>query len=270
MAIDTDPDTDTAQAFACIWQHWQQGTVMDGLPADLKPTSRAEGYAIQAHVLHRSPKPPAGWKIAATSTAGQQHIGVDGPLAGRLLAEFLHPDGATVSIAHNHMRVAEPEFAFRFARDLPPRAEPYAVDEVMAAVADLHLAIELPDSRFARFAEAGGPSLIAEAACARDLVVGKPVRADWRSLDLSRHPVRGRVQGRYERDGSGGNVLGDPRVALAWLVNEVSGLGMGVKAGELVTTGTAVPPLEIEPGDHVVADFGPLGTIRVTVAGPVL
>lgn len=261
---------DTARAFDLIWQHWQQGTVLADLPPELKPATRAEGYAIQAHIEQRSRHPIAGWKIAATSTAGQRHIGVDGPLAGRLLDEFLHHDGATVSIAHNRMRVAEPEFAFRFGHGLAPRAEPYTVAEVMAAVSDLHLAIELPDSRFADFARAGGPTLIAEAACARDLVVGRAVHADWRAVDLSRHPVRGHVQGRYERDGSGGNVLGDPRLALAWLVNELSGLGIGVRANELVTTGTSVPPLEIEPGDHVVADFGLLGNIRMTVAGPVL
>ena len=249
-----------------IWRHWQDGTVMDGLPPDLKPASRAEGYAIQAYLERRSPEPIAGWKIAATSTAGQQHIGVDGPIAGRLLAEFLREDGAGISIASNRMRMAEPEFAFRFGEGLPPRAEPYTVVEVMAAVSDLHLAIELPDSRFADFAKAGGPSLIAEAACARELVVGAAVTADWRALDLSKHPVLGRVEGRYERQGSGGNVLGDPRIALAWLVNELSALGIGVKAGELVTTGASVPPLEIEPGDRVLADFGVLGTVRATIA----
>ena len=240
---------------------------MAGLPSGLKPESRAEGYAIQAHLEQHSPHPLAGWKIAATSTAGQQHIGVDGPIAGRLLAECLHEDGASVSIATNRMRVAEPEFAFRFAQSLSPRVEPYSVAEVMDAVADLHLAIELPDSRFADFIQAGGPSLIAEAACARDLVVGPAVNADWRGLDLSRHPVLGRVEGRYGREGSGANVLGDPRTALAWLVNELSGLGIPVNAGELVTTGASVPPLEIEPGDRVAADFEALGTVNVSVTG---
>ncbi len=55
-----------------IWRHWQDGTVMDGLPPDLKPSTRAEGYAIQADLEQRSAEPIAGWKIAATSTAGQQ------------------------------------------------------------------------------------------------------------------------------------------------------------------------------------------------------
>jgi 2-keto-4-pentenoate hydratase len=141
----------------------------------------------------------------------------------------------------------------------------------MAAVAELHLAIELPDSRFADFARAGGPALIADNACARDLVVGPPVAAPWREADLAAHPVRARVTqtagDRYAREGSGANVLGDPRLALAWLVNEVSSLGIAIAPGELVTTGVVTIPLEIRPGDRVEADFGSLGAIRVALTG---
>ncbi len=84
------------------------------------------GYAIQAGLEGFSKSPRAGWKIAATSKAGQQHIGVDQPLAGRLFVERLLEPGATTSITRNRMRVAEPEFAFRFAKDIAPRAAAYA------------------------------------------------------------------------------------------------------------------------------------------------
>jgi 2-keto-4-pentenoate hydratase len=58
-------------------------------------------------------------------------------------------------------------------------------------------------------------------------------------------------------------VLGDPRVALAWLANEVSRHGVALAAGQVVTTGTCMAPLEILPGDKVTADFGALGTVGV-------
>lgn len=258
----------TAQmrAAEAIHRAWQAGDVMEALPDGQRPATRTEGYAIQAGLEAFSSAPRAGWKIAATSKAGQHHIGVDQPLAGRLFVEWLVAPGAQVSIAQNRMRVAEPEFAFRFAREVGPRAAPYTAEEVMAAVGDLHLCIELPDSRFRDFARAGGPSLIADNACTRELVVGPPVTADWRAVDLSRHTVRAEVGTRYTRDGIGSNVLGDPRAALAWLVNEVTGLGLTLRAGELVTTGTCVVPLEIEPGDEVRADFGLLGKIAVRIA----
>lgn len=256
-------EADTA---GLIWKLWQSGEVIDALPAAVRPKTRAEGYAIQAGLERFTKKPLAGWKIAATSIAGQKHIGVDGPLAGRLLAETCFAPGATISIAHNRMRVCEPEFAFTFARDLTPRAAPYTVDEVMAAVAELHLTLELPDSRFADFAKVGGPSLIADNACTRELVIGPKVGAPWRHLDLSQHRVSARVGDRYTRDGIGSNVLGDPRLGLTWIVNELSGLGITLKQGQLVTTGTCMVPLDILPGDHVHADCGALGTIEVRIA----
>ena len=253
------------KACATLWRHWQDGTVLDALPAEMVPATRADGYAIQAHFESYSAKPLAGWKIAATSAAGQTHINVDGPLAGRLLAERLHGSGARLSIAGNRMRVCEPEFGFRFGDDLPPRERPYEIPEVMAAVADLHLTLELPDSRYTDFTRVGGPSLIADNACARDLVVGEPVAADWRTLDLSTQPVLARVAGRYDREGAGANVLGGPAIALTWLVNELSGLGIGARRGELVTTGTCMVPLEIEPGDRIEVDYGDLGSIGVQI-----
>ena len=59
------------------------------------------------------------------------------------------------------------------------------------------------------------------------------------------------------------HVLGDPRVALTWLANELSRLGIPLAAGQLVTTGTCVIPMAIAPGDRVRGDFGSLGAVSV-------
>ena len=258
--------TKAGRTAALIHDAWTRGAALPGLPPDLAPASKAEGHAAQAALEALWARPRAGWKIAATSAAGQRHINVDGPLPGRLPADRLYGDGATVSLAGNRMRVAEPEFAFRLGADLPPRAAPYDVAEVMAVVSDLHLALELPDSRFEDFTAVGAAALIADDACARDLVLAPPVRADWRALDLAAHPVRAEVAGRFVRDGLGANVLGDPRFALTWLADELSVLGIGLRRGEVVITGTAAVPLEIQPGDRVTADFGPLGTVSAVLA----
>ena len=77
------------QASGLLWGNWQAGTAIDDLPDALAPATREEGYAIQALLEERSAEPRFGWKIAATSKAGQDHIAVSGPLAGRLLAEFV-------------------------------------------------------------------------------------------------------------------------------------------------------------------------------------
>ena len=136
------------QASDLLVRYWEEGRRMEALPPPLRPGSRAEAYRLQALLERRSAAPLFGWKIAATSAAGQAHIGVGGPLAGRLLAERVVENGGTLSLEGCAMRVAEAEFAFRLARDLPPRAAPYEPAEAMDAVASLHPAIEIPDSRF--------------------------------------------------------------------------------------------------------------------------
>jgi 2-keto-4-pentenoate hydratase len=250
------------QAADLLWRHWTGGTRLDQLPSAVRPSSRAEGYAVQALLESRSREALFGWKVAATSKAGQAHIAVDGPLAGRLLRERAFDSGATVPFGANHMRVAEAEFAFRMARDLPPRPAAYSVDEVLAAVATLHPAIELPDSRFNDFTTVGAAQLIADNACAHYFVLGPPATAEWRAVDLAAHVVTGEVVGGIRREGLGANVLGDPRVALAWLVNELSGLGLVLRAGTVVTTGTCLVPLGIGPGDRLAMDFGVLGRVE--------
>jgi 2-keto-4-pentenoate hydratase len=257
-----EPIMDDAAARAAaqlLLSSWQAGTRISALPQACRPNSRIDGYAVQSALQSLSGDTLLGWKIAATSPAGQTHIGVDGPLAGRLLGRRLRPGGSVLPLAGNHMRVAEPEFAFRMARDLLPRSQPYAQDEVLAAAGTLHPAIEVPDSRYDDFAQVGAAQLIADNACAHYFVLGEPAAVDWRTLDLVEHRVRAEVGGRYAREGKGANVLGDPRVALTWLANELRELGMGLRSGQVVTTGTCMIPLELQPGDRVRADFGTLG-----------
>jgi 2-keto-4-pentenoate hydratase len=251
-----------AAAAKTLNEHWHGGTKLESLEVSIRPRDRLEGYAVQAALANLSASQLFGWKIAATSEAGQRHINVAGPLAGRILTETIIADGGTASMKGNEMRVGEAEFAFRMARDLPPRANPYSVQEVLGAVGTLHPAIEIPDSRFADFAGAGEAQLIADNACAHLFVLGEATGADWRARDLiEERPVISLRGSQYT--GHGRNVLGDPRVALTWCANELRALGITLRAGEVVTTGTCYPPLPIQSGDLFAADFGVLGKVSV-------
>jgi len=254
-----------ATASRMLHQHWRAGTKLGALDSALRPRDRAEGYAVQAALEKTSREKLFGWKIAATSEAGQKHINVAGPLAGRILAETVIADGGTASMTGNEMCVGEPEFAFRMARDLPPRAAPYSVQEVLDAVGTLHPAIEIPDSRFADFTIAGESQLIADNACAHLFVLGPAASANWRAMDLIEERPTITLRGQHYT-GHGKNVLGDPRVALAWCANELRGLGLTLRAGEVVTTGTCHPPLPLAAGDVFAADFGVLGKVSVKFA----
>ena len=245
-----------------LHDHWRAGTKLAGLDTSLRPRDRTEAYAIQAAIEKYSSEPLFGWKIAATSEAGQKHINVDGPMAGRILAETVIAEGGTAAMAGNEMRVAEPEFAFRMRVDLPARAAPYSVQEVLDAVDTLHPAIEIPDSRFEDFVGAGAAQIIADNACAHLFVLGPATTTDWRSMDLVEERPVITLRGQ-QFVGHGKNVLGDPRVALTWLANELRQLGVTLKAGRIVTTGTCHPPLPIQSGDFCAVDFGALGKVSV-------
>jgi 2-keto-4-pentenoate hydratase len=250
-----------AEAATILWNAWRQGTSVRSLPERCRPRDRARAYAVQAALVRLSGERVAGWKIAATSVAGRRHLNVDGPLAGPLLANRLAGAGSTTDLRGNAMRLAEAEFAFRMAASLPPRPAPYTIDEVTSATASLHPAIELPDSRYADVTVVGAPQLIADAACAWWAAFGEAAAVDWRARDLDAHPVLVFKDGRLTAEGRGDNV-GGPLRALTWVANELATYGGGLRAGDLVITGTCVEPVAIAPGERVRVDFGDLGAIE--------
>ena len=146
---------------------------------------------------------------------------------------------------------------------MPKRALAYSVAEVLAAVASLHPAIEVPDSRYQDFTRVGAAQLIADVACACWFVIGPAARADWRAIDLVQHGVAAYRNGALAGQGAGANVLGDPRAALAWIANELCSYGDGLRAGDVVITGTCLTPVPVLAGDSVKADFGDLGALEV-------
>jgi 2-keto-4-pentenoate hydratase len=245
---------------------WQAPHQIQAIDAAVRPQTRSEGYAVQQALFAATGDKALGWKIAATSTAGQQHIGVSGPLAGRLLASRCLADGATVSMRGNVMHVIEAEFAFRMGADvLAQGTAPWTVQQVMAQVADLHLAIEIPNSRYQDFVTAGEAQLIADFACASHMVLGPSLTTDWRSLDLAAQAVQVSLGGVVVAQGKGANALGDPRVALTWLANELISHGMHLQTGDVVITGTCVVPVPVQEGQHLFAQFPGLGEVSVAI-----
>ena len=257
-------NSESARAAAnIIWGSWESGERLRQLPDGCRPRNLEEGYAVQAMLEEVSGYSGVGWKIAATNVTGQRHIGVEGPIGGRLLAGKVVSGDGPVPMAGNLMRVAEAEFAFVLGANIPARRQEYTPDEVLACVTSLHPAIELPDSRVQDFVTAGGPQLAADNACAGLFMLGEPADTEWHALDLAAHPVSLSVNGQQITSGHGADVLGGPLVALTWLANSHELRGCGLAAGDIVTTGVCGKPAAIEAGDSVRADFGSLGRVEL-------
>ncbi len=133
-------------------------------------------------------------------------------------------------------------------------------------VGTLHPAIEIPDSRYNQFERVGLAQLVADNACAHRFILGPAVTAEWRSLDLAAQKPRAFLDGALVEEGLGARVLGGPLIALTWLVNELSRHNLTLRTGEVVTTGTCVKPVPIARGDRIAGDFGPLGSVSVTIS----
>lgn len=270
MTAPHDPDLEAVDLVradgtaGALWQAWTTGERITSLPELLQPRTLAEGFAAQQRLAERA-GPAFGWKLAATAAAGQAHIGVDAPLPGPLFERFRHGPGDVVPSHDLHMAVAEAEFAFRMRDTVEPGAPASAL---LDAVEALHVAVELPDSRFAAFETAGAPQLLADAACASRFVLGPEIDG-WRELDLSTTCTALWINGAAVARGSGASVLGDPCTALAWLAEALPSYGLRLEAGSVVTTGTTTVPAPIAAGDTVRATFGDddaLGEVAFTLA----
>ena len=245
-----------------LWEAWRDGRQIDALPADCRPGAIDEAYAVQDALTASAGLAVAGYKIGATNTRVQARFGVDGPFSGRLFADFVAESPLDVPPGRVNFHTIEPEFDFVMARALTPRVAPYTREEVREAVASVHPAIEVPDSRYTDWLSMTAEDLIADNAIAGLLCLG-PEAEGGLAHDLAAQPVTVRVNGVLASEGAGRNVLGDPWNVLVWLANHLSAREATLEAGHIVTTGSATDIVRCRPGDTVTADFGPLGEVEI-------
>ena len=252
---------DLQRAAETIYQCIVNSKTVDYIKADLWPDTVEQAYEVQARLEKLQNEPLVGWKIAATAIAGRKHINVDRPLAGRLVKSVCHRDGVELPFGHNRMAVAEAEFVFTLGRDLSPRESPYSEDEIAAAIQSLHPGLEFPDSRFNDFTIPGTTGLIADNACAAQFVLGKPSSHSFDPYTLADQKTRLLINEVEVTNGVGSDALNGPLKALVWIANTLCDLGIGLKAGQFVTTGVTGLPSPIKAGDHVCADLGEHGRV---------
>ena len=236
---------------------------VQALASACKPGELACAYRLQRAVA-ADLGPIRGWKISGLTTEQQRAMGVECPLAAPLLGPWLHPSGAELRIDAFVRPRLECEFAFALAVDLPSRARAHERAEVEAAIGALRLGVEIVDSRLPP-----GSGILVE--LADDLnngayVAGPPIAA-WQNIDYAHSPIAlRRLEGDKRESlaqGDGRAILdGDPVAAVALLANLPALHPRGLRAGDIVTTGSCTGALALPgPGDYE-ADFGPLGTVR--------
>lgn len=227
-----------------------------------RPHGEADAYEVQRAITEVSGCEVAGFKIGATAQVAMDLLGVDGPFFGPLYRETFRETGAMAPLPMAHSPGIEAEFVVGLASDLPPRAAPWTVEEVRAAVAWVAPGLEIVGTRLEGGLAGAGVLAIADGGANIDFVRG-PTDGDWRGADLAAHPVVLRINGAEAASGNSGMlVFGDPIAGVAWLANRPETAPRGLRAGDAITTGTCTGIRPLSPGDEAEADYGALGVVR--------
>ena len=129
------------------------------------------------------------------------------------------------------------------------------------AVAALHVGIELAECRFVHDELFPAlPAILADGAGSGTLLCG-PAIDDWRSRDIADQQVVLFRDGERCRTGTARAAMEHPLVPLTWLANELSVTGIGLRAGQWVSTGTLTGMLRPRRGQSFRADYGPFGEV---------
>lgn len=252
-----------AAAAARLLDARRTGSLFNSLDP-VAPESIAESYAIADAVAAEVAEPVVGWKIGCTSEFAQKALGLDQPMSGRV-HDLRRAEGAEpISIAVRPGAQLEGEFAFTFAADLNPADAPFTQADIAAAISTLHPAIEVVGGRAEDFMTGPVLTTIADSGANYCLAIGPGV-SEWSPDDLPTAAASMNVAGEVTGSGTGADVLGHPLDAVTWLANHLAERNLGLRAGDVVTSGTCTQITAATPGIEVTAEFGPYGSVTIAL-----
>jgi 2-keto-4-pentenoate hydratase len=241
---------------------------IDMLPPDLMPSGLDEAYRVQ-QVLEEieiaGRGAIAGYKIGLTTPIMQRLCGVDEPIYGAIFGKEVH-DGRAELAVRNYCRLGiETEIALRLGEDLPLGGTSGSWRERVAdAVVACTAAIELLEDLHHDYGRLSAAAMVAGNVWNAGIVVGAPV-SDWRRLDLTQLTASLSINGREIGNGKGGDVMGNPLNALAWLAEARAAAGRPLRRGMIVMTGSMVPIQFPSAGDRATVEVEGLGSAELVV-----
>jgi 2-keto-4-pentenoate hydratase len=223
------------------------------LPEACRPSSAAEAYAIQDETARLSP-PIVAWKVGSGGPGTE-------PTCAPVYRDRIFASGAMLDRSDVALEV---EFAFRARCDLPAGFGTAAASEIARAL-DFMPLIEVIASRYRDPGAAGRFELLADGNGNAAFILGEPV-ADWQELDFRRQRVELTVDGAIVQSALDTHPLGDPLPLVAWLADHVASRCGGLKAGDIVTTGSLQGATPIARGSSALASWGRWGQVALAIA----
>jgi 2-keto-4-pentenoate hydratase len=244
----------TAKAASLLAAARRTGTPLERLPDDCRPATIEEALAIQDALVRTLGERVAGYKVARLPGGHLAH--------GVIVGSRVIASGGEVDARDVPLLGMEAEIAFRFLRDVPPRAQDYSYEEVAERVVAFP-ALEIVATRYRDYL---GTPVIERAADFMSngaFVVGAD-QPQWRSMDLVNLAVSLSFDDGIIAERTGGHVTGDPLLPAVDLVNALRASG-GVRAGQMMTTGTYTGLNFATAGQRVTARFEGFAPVTVSV-----
>ncbi|MCP5395318.1 MAG: fumarylacetoacetate hydrolase family protein [Sphingomonadaceae bacterium] len=233
----------------------------------LDPTDVVGAYAVQeinTRFWEAQGRRITGRKAGLTAKAVQDQLGVNQPDFGVLFDDMEIADGGILAPERCIQPKAEAEIAFILAEDLP--SVETTAEDVAAAVATVHAAIEIVDSRIADWKISFADTVADNGSSAFYVLAKDGFPLD--GLDLEGAPMTMTINGAEASTGIGAAALGNPLNAAAWLARTLAERGEPLKAGDILLAGALGPMVTLTPGDHVETTVGGIGTCSFTYSDP--
>lgn len=226
------------------------------LPEKLRPANLDEARTLQ-EIVAVALSPLGGWKVGASAPHAT-------PLCSPIpLWGGYAQSGQTISRNFRRLRGVEAEIAFHLGHDLPRRPQPYTRDEVAAAIASAHPAIEILESAFVDPDQVDRLSVFADLEINGGFAWGPPC-PDWMRVDLTRQAVAVYVGSEARCNAIASNSAGTDLLRLAvWLANHGAVRMGGLHAGDWITTGSWSGKTFAMPGQTVRASFPGFGEVTI-------
>jgi 2-keto-4-pentenoate hydratase len=240
-----------------FWQARQQGVYFP--PAYFGKLTVDQSYAVQLGLIERrcaAGERQIGWKVGLTAPAIQQQFGFHEPVFGCVLDS--KPSGHVFAPAELIAPGFENELCMRLRVDLSGTV---GLDEARAAIDVVYPSLEIIETR-GPFTEQIALAL-ADNAQQKTVILGSPAAlpADLRAIE-----ARVSINGRLVATGTGDAVLGNPLNSVVWLGAKLGAYGRGLKAGEIVMTGSFTRQFPIAAGDTIETVFSGLGAVGTAMS----
>jgi 2-keto-4-pentenoate hydratase len=231
----------------------KSGPIND-LPDNCRPINIDDVYAIHDAVAAKL-GPILGWKVGAKSATAE-------PVCAPLLTGTIYTSPVQLDPQKFIMRGMESEIAFQFLSDLPARDEQYSEAQVLDAIDTAFPAIEINESRYVDPDAVDPLTKLADNILNGALILGPPW-SEWPDLIVADQPVEMRFDAKLLYSHKGGNNAGNILRLVVWIANHMRKKGLGISAGQVVTTGSWTGLHKAGTAKQIITSFPGIGDVTV-------